>query len=190
MPKQKTLCSVCHKEAGICNCAGCKAFFCTKDFADHRQWLSGEFEKVIEIRNHLQEIVSDRKIVADFRAVLYTHIDQWKTGALDKIQYTAEKTRGQTAKILDEKMQDVDDGLNRVTEELREMQEMNNYVEDDLAQLKDHINKLKEKFKQLTGSSEIRICKENSEQLDWNLLIYVDNQCPRDQKVTIQNARV
>ncbi|CAF4076236.1 unnamed protein product [Adineta steineri] len=186
MPKEKILCSVCHKEAGICNCTGCKAFFCMKDFANHRQWLSGEFEKVIEARNRLQEVVSDRKILADFRAALYTYIDQWKTDALDKIQYTAEKTRVQTAKILDDKIQDVDNGLHGVTEQLRAMQDMNNYVEDDLDQLNDHIENIMEEFKHLKGSSEIRICKENSEQLDWNSLIYVDNQRARDHKVTIQ----
>ena len=187
MSKQKVPCSVCHKEAGICNCAGCNALFCTKDFAHHRQWLSGEFQKVVEARNHLYEVVSDRQILSDFQAALHNYINEWKIGALDKIHHTAEKTRGQTSKILHDRMKDVDNGLHGVTEELREMQAMDNFVEDDLTRLDDHIEKLRDKFKQLTGASEIRICKENSEQLDWNLLIYVDDQSARDQQVTKKN---
>lgn len=182
------MCSVCQKEAGICNCAGCKAFFCTKDFTDHRQWLSGEFEKVIEDRNQFQEEMNDRKQVTQFQRILLSQIDQWQNVTIEKVRHVAEKTRRQLLQLLNDKIKDVENEFNNVTKQLRDLQEMENFVEDDLADQKDKIHKLENQFQQITELPSITINDKQSEQIDWRLAIYAVDMSDReyDNKVNYQ----
>jgi chromosome segregation ATPase len=187
MPKQKNSCSVCTKEPGICNCAGCKAFFCTKDFMDHRQWLSGELEEMVEIRNHFREEVSDRSKLEGVRAALFVEINRWEDDTIKKVRCIAEKTRCQANKLLDDKVRDIENELNDVTEQLRKLQEENNFVEDDLARILKDMDKLKEQFKQFTEPNSVKICKEKSEQIEWTSLIHVDKEFTSNDTVKSQS---
>ncbi|CAF1691326.1 unnamed protein product, partial [Adineta ricciae] len=87
--------------------------------------------------------------------------------------------------MLNSDIKNIDDSLRSVTERLREMYEADNFVEDDLTQLGAIICELENNFQQLTNSSRIALNKENSEQLDWNLLIYVDSKNTHDQKADV-----
>jgi chromosome segregation ATPase len=179
------VCSVCQKGAGICNCAGCKAFFCTKDFMEHRQRLSGEFEQVVEDRNQLQEEMTERKQFTHLQTSLLSQIDQWENVTIEKVHYAAENTRHQVIQLLNDKIKDIENELDNVTKQLRDLQAMDNFVENDLAYLKDNVNKLEKNFRQITEPPSVKLQEEHSEQIEWTSVIYADDKCARDDKVTV-----
>jgi septal ring factor EnvC (AmiA/AmiB activator) len=184
MSKQN-LCSVCQKEAGICNCAGCKAFFCTKDFIDHRQWLSGEFEKVVEARNHLLQELSEKDQINHLQTALCSEIDQWEKVTLEKVRYAAKKTRDDVIQLLNDKINDIENEFNNVTKQLRAFEEMKNFVEDDLTNLNKNIDKLGKQLRQIIEHPSVTLNKEQNDQIEWTSVIYANDKYAHDKKVIV-----
>jgi len=184
MSKQNP-CSVCQKEAGICNCAGCKAFFCTKDFMDHRQWLSGEFEKVVEARNHLLQELSEKDQINHLQTTLCSQIDQWEKITLEKVRCAAKKTRDDVIQLLNDKINGVENEFDNVTKQLRALEEMKNFVEDDLTYLNNNIHKLEKQLRQITEHPSVTLNKEENDQIEWTSVIYATDKCAHDKKVIV-----
>ena len=130
------MCSICRKETGICNCVGCKAFFCANDFQNHRQWLSEEFEKIIEDRNQLQEQMSNKELIVKLRLELCDEINQWKNLIIRKVCCAADNAHHQVIHQLDNKQKNLEDEFNCITKQLRNFQEKQDFVENNFTDLK------------------------------------------------------
>lgn len=187
---KKATCSVCRKESGICTCTGCKNIFCEKDFSSHRQWLSGEFETIIEDRNLLQEQMNNKDKFAKFRLNLLTQIDQWESVTSKKLYRAAERTRHYIVHFLNEKERSLENEFKNLTKQLSDSQYMRNIDENDLAVLKNKIDLLENLFEQLSGSSILTIHTEKSEQIDWAIIIYADEKSVDDSQVFIRNLEI
>lgn len=173
---KSSLCYVCQKEGGICDCVRCKAFFCAKGFMNYRQMLSGEFEKLIENVNQVHEEMSNRKEITQLQTSFLSQINQWEIITTQKVRYAAERTRCQAIQLTADKKRDVVNKLDNVIKQLRAFQEMNNFVEDDLVYLKDEINKLGKQFRDITEPPSLKLHEEQSEQIDWTSIIHVTDK--------------
>lgn len=187
---RKEKCSVCQKESGVCTCTGCKRLFCRQDFNDHCQWLSTEFEKIIEDRDQLQERMNNKEKLMEFRSYLLTQIDQWKNVTVEKVNRATVRTRHHIVQLLNEKEKNMKSESENVTQQLRDRQCIQNIDENDLRDFRNKINKLEKLFKQLTDSSSRMIHTEESEQINWALIIYADDEPEHDEKVCFHNLKM
>lgn len=151
----------------------------------HRQQLSIEFEKLIEIRNELHQQMSEKREVVQLRLSLLSQIDEWQNTTIEKVHRTAAKTRDQMVQLLDDKLNDVDNEFDYITKQLRDLQQMENFVENDLSHLNNHISQLQKKFRQITELPSVKLNKQQSEQIDWMCIIFADDKCDYDRNLQV-----
>jgi len=166
-------CSTCQKPTGIMHCTGCDAHFCSKDFRTHRDTLFKEMDKIVEERNVLQAKISQTTQTSDSRHPLIEQIDEWEKTTIRKVQETAEQTREQVHKALSSKRVKITNEFKSFSQKLADLKETEDFVEHDLARLKQMIQQLHQDLQKLNQPVTIELCTEQSDQIQWNNLIYV-----------------
>jgi chromosome segregation ATPase len=167
---------MCDKGQGTCLCAGCKKHFCFKDFKSHRDMLFNEIEGIIENRNDLQEKINKASQHKDARSPLFAEIDTWQTITIEKVKAAAEQARQQAMKILNSKRTEIKTQFETLSQELIQRKDSENFVEDDIARLKKKIQHLNTDLKSLIQPPAIELHTEQSDQITWNRVIYVENK--------------
>ncbi|CAF2052870.1 unnamed protein product [Rotaria magnacalcarata] len=94
-------CSTCQKSTGKCMCDGCKNYFCSKHFEQHRQQLSIKFDDEIS-RTHDQLLEQINRINQSSVSTseLFNEIDRWETVTVEKIHKAADQARRQLTQLL------------------------------------------------------------------------------------------
>ncbi|CAF5178178.1 unnamed protein product [Rotaria magnacalcarata] len=170
-------CSICEKNAAMCNCIGCKAFFCIKHFNEHRQQLSMQFDHdVVKAHDELLEYINQMKQLNNSPSDLFSTIDQWEISMIEIAKRTADRARDQLTQLLNNEKETLQKQFDSLTQEIRSRRAEDEFAENDLRQFRAKINKLQQSFKQLARPNNINVIASQIGQVDWNRLISVEKQ--------------
>jgi uncharacterized phage infection (PIP) family protein YhgE len=169
-------CSVCNKELGPMHCTGCDEYFCRKDFKIHCEKLVTEMDKIVEERNGLQDEITKGIQYNDQQNPLIEQIDTWQKSTIEKVKQVAAQARQQASELLNAKRVKIHTEFKSFSEELAHLKESENYVEHDLKRLNQMINQFKQDLKQATQPTTIVLHTEQSDEINWESLIYVDEK--------------
>jgi len=167
-------CSVCNKELGPMHCTGCDEHFCRKDFKIHFEKLVTEMDKIVEERNGLQDEITKGIQYNDQQNPLIEQIDTWQKRTIEKVKQVAAQVRQQAFELLNAKRIKIHTEFKSFSEELAHLKESENYVEHDLKRLNQMINQFKQDLKHSTQPTTIVLHTEQSDEINWESLIYVD----------------
>ena len=169
-------CSECAKESGPFHCTGCDKYFCWKDFKKHREQMSNIMEQVIEERNQLQETINI-EIQSDIQSnSIIQQIDSWQENIITKVKQVADKARIQATELLNSKRTKINTEFTTFSQGLASLKETENYVEHELTELNEKIAQFKLDLEDTVRPAGIKVHTELSETIDWENMIYVDQE--------------
>jgi chromosome segregation ATPase len=169
-------CSTCQKQAGAMHCIGCDAYFCAKDFRGHREILFNEMDGLVEERNNLQDKINKATQHNDSRSPLIEEINKWEKATIEKVHQVAEHARQQAFQLLNVKRVKIANEFKGFSEELAYLKETENFVEQDLERLKQLIRQFHHDLTQLTQPFAIELNTKESDGINWNRVIYVQEK--------------
>ncbi|CAF3290044.1 unnamed protein product [Rotaria sp. Silwood2] len=163
----RNLCDTCGKAKGISKCEGCAKIFCYSHFGDHRQELNKQLDEVEVIRDLYRQTLTEQTADPQ-RDELVQQINHWESDSIKKIQETAEVARQILFRHTNGHIKQIEFKLNKLTDQLRQSHQENDFVETDLHQWKEQLAQLS---RELTNPSSI-ILRQDLEPLVTK--IYVD----------------
>ncbi len=158
------------------HCTGCDEYFCWKDFKTHREGMFTEMDKIVEERNRLQDAINNGAQRNDQQSPLIEQIDKWETITIKKVKQAAAQARQQALHLLDSKRMKITTEFKSFSQELGGLKESENYVEHDLTRLSQMIKQFKQDLKQSTQPITIELHTEQSDKINWDSLIYVEEK--------------
>ncbi|CAF0799629.1 unnamed protein product [Adineta ricciae] len=167
-----SLCPDCDKQEGIVPCLGCKKIFCVKHFQTHRQNLSVELDNVVTRRNTLQEYYYET-IVPTFDPTKFgawNTVDEWEQKMHEQVRQTADEARKQLDAFSKQARNKIEHQLNAITETIQQKMERENFVEEDIEQLTNKIDRIDEGIQNNKYHPPIEV---TSEPIDWKTAIQI-----------------
>jgi hypothetical protein len=139
----KAHCVTCGKERVAYPCGGCSQNFCLNHLADHHQALGKQLDEVEDRRNLFRETLSKLKTNPKEHPLIQ-QINQWERDSMKKIRQTAEEARQLLVQHTTRHIDKIEDKLAKLTEQLKETRQ-----EDDFNEI--HLIQLEERLAQLEG---------------------------------------
>jgi DNA repair exonuclease SbcCD ATPase subunit len=154
----KAQCVTCGKEKVAYKCEGCSQSFCVKHLPDHHQALGKQLEEIEDKRNLFRETLVEQTTNPQ-KYSLIKQINQWENNSIMKIQQTADEAKQLVIKHTNEHIENIEVQLTKLTEELKQIREEDDFNEIHLNQLKQKLKELEEQF---NNPSNISIQQEQS----------------------------
>ncbi|CAM4825175.1 unnamed protein product [Rotaria magnacalcarata] len=184
-------CLMCPKGEGTCNCAGCKGFFCTQHFIEHRKQLSKQLDDdVVSAHDQFSEKINKIKQSNSSPSALLSKIDQWQTATVEKIQKAAEKAREQVIQLFNKDKETITKRFEQLKKEILTRRETDSFVEHDLECMKENINQLQQDLGQLARTPNITLHIDQGDQIDWNRFIYAEYEQPAPEPALIPKSKI
>ncbi|CAF1526777.1 unnamed protein product [Adineta steineri] len=163
---RKAPCCICGKEKGGVRCEGCSRIFCINDFTNHRQELNQQLDEVTVTRDLSQQILINKKAEPQ-NNLWIEQINEWETKSINIIKEAAEQARQIIFKHSTTLYTQIEDKLNKLTDQLRQAQQENEFFETDINLWREELAELKN---ELTQPSTVRI-QHGSKPLVTNIII-------------------
>lgn len=176
-------CLQCNNEATH-TCVECKGNFCINDFMIHEQNLINEFKKLGEERNKLHEEVITKNPLNIIQQSLLSQIKKWHDVTVEKVHQAAAKTRDEVNLLLQQNMNNIKKELTELAEKLHAARFRDTIVESNMGQLRERVRRLRCHLEKPMDELSIEINVKQSNQIDWNQMIYVENKS-NDSKVSL-----
>jgi uncharacterized phage infection (PIP) family protein YhgE len=144
----KSRCLICEKEKATVKCSGCLEDFCFDHLVEHRQQLNQQLDYLENQRNLFRQNLFELTINPQ-KCLSSQEIDRWEQESIEKIQQTAVEAKELLLKYTDEYMTQMEMKLNKITEELKEIRQENDFNEIDLIKFKEKLEELGEKLTKL-----------------------------------------
>lgn len=155
----KTRCVTCGKDIKAAyKCKGCSQRFCLTHLNDHNRELGKELDEIEDQRNEFRQNLSDQTNDLQ-KHVLFQQISKWEKKSIRKIKRTANDARDLLVKHTNEHIEKVEVNLAKLTNEIKELREENDFNEININELKTKLKKLEEQLNQPTN---IKIEKDSS----------------------------
>jgi hypothetical protein len=151
-------CSICNDEEDTYECKGCLTIYCFHHLTDHREIINQQLNKIEDNRNLFRQIINDQKNDPEQRSLI-KQINQWKEDSIKKIKQIAERYKRRLIHYTDIFIIEIENRLDKITDEIKEIRQKNKFNEIKLQQLKENLNKLKE---ELDKPSDVSIEQEPS----------------------------
>jgi tRNA uridine 5-carbamoylmethylation protein Kti12 len=148
----------CRKGKVAYKCEGCSQYFCIIHLPDHHQAFGKELDKTEEKINLFRETLI-KQTTDPQKHSLIQQINQWENDSINKIRQTAEEARQVLLEHIGEHMNEIEIELTKLTEELKQIREENDFNEIDLNKFEPELKKLEE---QLNNPSNISIQQDSS----------------------------
>ncbi len=150
----RSRCVRCSKETAILKCGGCTQDFCYHHFVDHREELNIQLEEVEVNRDLFRQTLSEQTAEPE-KHLLIKQIDQWECDSIEKIRQAAQEAR----QILLQNttttyIKHIEVKLNKLTDQIRQGREENDFVETDLRHWNEQLTEL---TKELNKPSNISL---------------------------------
>ncbi|CAF1176878.1 unnamed protein product [Rotaria sordida] len=183
----------------ITSCHGCALNFCRKHFDEHREKLDHDFDNIINRRDgilhHFQASVyhSLNPLDNDNVQVLLKQIDEWQAKTIEACYRVADNARMKIEKLFKEvKTNDhINKQVNELSKELKEQQDLENFIETDLERWKKQLEELEKdisKFAEMPRNITIEI-----QMINWENMIkfsYISNSEEIiDNQLALMNTR-
>jgi hypothetical protein len=154
----KAHCITCGKEKVAYKCEGCSQNFCINHLNEHHQLIIKQFDDLENKRNIFRQNLTEQ-ITYPQKHSLLKEINQWEKDSINKIQQIAEETRQLLIKYTNEYMNQIEIRLIKLTEELKQIRQEDDFNEINLNQLNQKLQQLEE---ELDKPSNISIQQESS----------------------------
>jgi hypothetical protein len=141
----KARCVSCGKEKAVMKCGGCLQDFCFNHMTDHRQELGKQLDEIEVTRDLFRQTLTEQSSKPQKHALMQ-QIDRWEHDSMNKIRKTAEEARQRLLKHTTEYFNGMEVKLNKLTDQLRESRQENDFIETDLQQWKQQLNLLKDEL--------------------------------------------
>jgi len=148
----KTHCVKCGKDKATLRCGGCLQEFCYKHVIDHRQELNKQLDEIENNRDTFKQLFN-QYIQQTNNNTLIQQINQWEQNSIKKIQQIGEEARQVAVKNTNEYIHQIEIKLNKLTEELRESREEEDFNETNLRQYQEELNRLTKELSKLSNIS-------------------------------------
>ena len=148
----KSQCVICQKERSAVRCEGCFQIFCYNHLNDHRQELSKTFDEIEMNRDEFRQTLNEQKIDPKKHSLI-KQINQWESDSIVLIQQTAAECREKILEQADEYFKQIEMKLTKLTDQMREVRQENDFNEIDLNQLKEKITQLGKELDQISNIS-------------------------------------
>jgi len=149
----RTRCITCGKEKATLKCGGCSQDFCFDHVADHRQELRKQLDDVEVSRDLFRQTLIEQTADSQ-KHTLIKQIDEWERDSMIKIRQTAEEARQILLQHTTAHIKQIEVKLNKLTNQLRQQREENDFFETDLCRWKEELARLAE---ELEKPSNIRL---------------------------------
>jgi hypothetical protein len=137
----KTHCVICNKEKATMRCRGCLQEFCYKHLCNHRQDLNKQLDE-IEVNRDIFRQSLTRQIEKPNNQILIEQIDDWEQKSIKIIQQTAEDVRQTFLKNTNKHVHQIETELNKLTDQLREIRQEDDFNEINLRLFQEELDKL------------------------------------------------
>lgn len=154
----KGKCIRCGKEKSAVRCEGCLQLFCFNHLNEHRQELIGQLDEIEVNRDMFRENLTEQTTNPNKHSLI-KQIDQWERESIEKIQQTAKECRRVILEHTKESIEDIETNLRKLTDQVREARQDNEFNEIDISQWKEYLVQLKQ---QLDKPSNLSV-QQNSE---------------------------
>jgi hypothetical protein len=154
----KTRCIKCAKEKATMKCGGCLEDFCYKHLGDHRQELNKQLDEIEANRDFFRQSLT-QQIEQPNNHTLIQQIDKWERKSIKLIQQTAEEARQTVLKNTTENIRRFEIRLNKLTDQLRQSRDEDDFNEINLRQFQKELNQL---TNELTKPSNISIGEDST----------------------------
>lgn len=141
----KARCVSCGKEKAVMKCGGCSNDFCFNHMTDHRQELSQQLDEIENIRDLFRQSLTEQ-ISKPQKHALLRQIDQWEQESINKIRETAQETRQLLMQHTTKYFNEMEVKLDKLTRQLRESRQENDFIETDLRQWKQQLKSLEDEL--------------------------------------------
>ena len=148
----KGTCLLCEKTREIYICQACSKHFCFDHLSEHRTNIQQQFEHLQNDHDQLQQQINDLKIDPTKHSFI-KHIDQWEEESINKIQQQAKLSRTDWSDYLGRFLPIMEQKLNRLAEQIKEIHRENQLNETDLTLFKQRLSKLAKELNQPTNAS-------------------------------------
>ncbi|CAF1680292.1 unnamed protein product, partial [Adineta ricciae] len=104
-----------------------------------------------------------------------------------KVKQVADQARKQVLELINSDLRRITKGLEELTQELKQLTDTKDVLEQDLVKLKEDVNRLNNAVAQLAQPSTITLNVTNSDKIQWNQMIFVEqNKIQTDKQPTPQ----
>ncbi|CAF3424741.1 unnamed protein product, partial [Rotaria sp. Silwood2] len=163
----RNLCDTCQKTKGISKCEGCSKIFCYNHFVGHRQELNKQLDEVEVTRDVFWQSLSEQ-ISKPQNHILVQKINDWERDSIQLIRQTADEVRKLLQKHIAKHITDIEIKVNKLTDQLRQSRQENDFIETDLHRWKNQLIQLTD---ELNKPSNITIRQDSKSLIN---KIYVD----------------
>ena len=139
----KNRCAICNKEKATLRCGGCSKDFCFSHVADHRQELSKQLDEVEVTRDLFRQTLTEQTSQSQNHPLIQ-QIDKWERESINKIRRTAEEARQRLSQHTTGHIAEIEMQLNKLTGQLRQSRQEDDFFETDLSRWKRELIRLVE----------------------------------------------
>jgi hypothetical protein len=141
----KGRCITCSKEKRVVRCEGCSQLFCFDHLPDHRQELSQQLDDIEIHRDVFRQTLIEQTDDPN-KHLLIKQIDQWEEDSIRKIQKIAKECRQLVLQHSSEHITNIEMNLTKLTDQLRQTRQENDFNEIDLQEFRQKLTKLSEEL--------------------------------------------
>jgi hypothetical protein len=106
----------------------------------------------------------------------YSQIDEWKNAMIERVCQRAEEIRQQLDEQMDSKNEMIIKDIRLLTEEIHQRHEKEDFFEHDIERIQGNIKEVQQAIEKSTRQSDIELCIEPNETVDWENLIYIQEK--------------
>jgi septal ring factor EnvC (AmiA/AmiB activator) len=154
----KNRCISCGKDKSTLRCGGCLQEYCVNHSFDHRQELNKQLDDV-EITRHLFRQTLIQQATDPEKHALIQQINDWEHDSITKIRQTAEEARQTLLKYTTGHIKQIEVDLNKLTDQLRQSREDNDFYETDIRYWNEELKRL---AKELAKPSNINLRQDTT----------------------------
>ena len=138
-------CVTSGKEKVAYNCKGCSQEFCFNHLADHRKELGKQLDEIEVTRDLFRQTLSEQTAQSEKHALIQ-QVNRWERDSIHKIRQTAKEARQQLFNHTTQHIAGIEVELNKLTNQLRESRQEDDFFENDLNKWTKELTRMKEEL--------------------------------------------
>ena len=139
-------CVTCGKDRAAYKYEGCSQHFCFNHLAEHRQTLGKQLDEIEDKRNLFLQTLTEQQTNPQ-NHLLIQQVDEWERDSIKIIQQTAEEARQLLIEHTPIHINNIEVKLSKLTEQLKQTREENDFNEIILDQFKQKLKQLEEELR-------------------------------------------
>lgn len=137
----KKTCIKCDKTKSTVRCGGCLQEFCFQHFADHRQELNQQFDKLTNDYDSCRQLLTEQTCDVKNHPSM-KQIDEWEQESIEKIHRKAEDMRLSLIKRITNNVEQIEVKLDKLTKQIKAIRDEQDFDETHLHQFENEVAQL------------------------------------------------